>query len=107
MALRPNAKLRRHGQFARNRQGGIVERRNFLKLSAALAAMPVAARSAVALDYPTRPGQVIVGQAAARSSDITARLISQFLSPHLGHQFLVAGPPGATRHIATWVASRR
>jgi tripartite-type tricarboxylate transporter receptor subunit TctC len=78
-----------------------VKRRNFLKLGAALAAMPVATRSALALDYPTRPVQVIVGQAAASSSDITARLISQFLSQHLGQQFVVEVRPGATGNIAT------
>jgi tripartite-type tricarboxylate transporter receptor subunit TctC len=78
-----------------------VERRNFLKLGAAFAAMPIAGRSAIALDYPTRPVQVIVGQAAASSSDITARLISQFLSQHLGQQFVVEVRPGATGNIAT------
>ena len=63
--------------------------------------MPIAGRSAISLDYPTRPVQVIVGQAAASSSDITARLISQFLSQHLGQQFVVEVRPGATGNIAT------
>jgi hypothetical protein len=83
-----------------------VERRNFLKLSAALATMPFAQRSAMALDYPTRPVQVIVGQAAASSSDITARLISQYLSQHLGQQFVVEVRPGATGNIATELVVR-
>ena len=74
-----------------------MKRRDLLKLSAAFAVAPVAARSALALDYPTRPVQVIVGQAAASSSDITARLISQFL----GQQFVVEVRPGATGNIAT------
>jgi tripartite-type tricarboxylate transporter receptor subunit TctC len=79
-----------------------VERRDFLKLSAAFTAAPVvAARPAIALDYPVRPVQVIVGQAAASSSDITARLISQFLSQHFGQQFIVEVRPGATGNIAT------
>ena len=83
-----------------------MERRDFLKLGAVFAAMPAAARSAVALDYPTRPVQVIVGQAAASSSDITARLISQFLSQHLGQQFVVEVRPGATGNIATEQVAR-
>jgi tripartite-type tricarboxylate transporter receptor subunit TctC len=83
-----------------------VERRNFLKLGAALAAMPFAQRGAMALDYPTRPVQVIVGQAAASSSDITARLISQYLSQHLGQQFVVEVRPGATGNIATELVVR-
>jgi tripartite-type tricarboxylate transporter receptor subunit TctC len=78
-----------------------VKRRDLLKLGAAFALAPVAARSALALDYPTRPVQVIVGQAAASSSDITARLIFQFLSQHLGQQFVVEVRPGATGNIAT------
>jgi tripartite-type tricarboxylate transporter receptor subunit TctC len=83
-----------------------VKRRDFLKLGATFAVMPVAARGAVALDYPTRPVQVIVGQAAASSSDITARLISQFLSQHLGQQFVVEVRPGATGNIATELVAR-
>jgi tripartite-type tricarboxylate transporter receptor subunit TctC len=83
-----------------------VKRRNFLKLGAAFAAMPVTARGAIALDYPTRPVQVIVGQAAASSSDITARLVSQILSQHLGQQFVVEVRPGATGNIATELVVR-
>jgi tripartite-type tricarboxylate transporter receptor subunit TctC len=83
-----------------------VERRNFLTASAALAALAVTRQSAMALDYPTRPVQVIVGQAAASSSDITARLISQYLSQHLGQQFVVEVRPGATGNIATELVVR-
>src|ERR1700746_4053306 len=68
--------------------------------------MSVAARGASALDYPTRPVQVIVGQAAASSSDITARLVSQYLSQHLGQQFIVEVRPGATGNIATELVVR-
>jgi tripartite-type tricarboxylate transporter receptor subunit TctC len=79
-----------------------VQRRDFLKFGAAIAAAPASAtRGAFALDYPTRPVQVIVGQAAASSSDITGRLISQYLSQHLGQQFVVEVRPGATGNIAT------
>ncbi|MFY9840680.1 MAG: tripartite tricarboxylate transporter substrate-binding protein [Xanthobacteraceae bacterium] len=78
-----------------------MQRRNFLKLGAGAAALPFLARSARALDYPTRAVQVIVGQAAASSSDITARLISQRLSAHFGQQFVVEVRPGATGNIAT------
>ena len=78
-----------------------MERRNFLKLAAASAALPFVPRRAAALDYPTRPVQMLVGQAAASSSDITARLIAQFLSEHLGQQFVVQIRPGATGNVAT------
>jgi tripartite-type tricarboxylate transporter receptor subunit TctC len=78
-----------------------VERRNFLKLAAGAAALPLLPRSASALDYPTRPVQILVGQAAGSSSDISARLIAQYLSEHLGQQFVVEIRPGATGNIAT------
>jgi tripartite-type tricarboxylate transporter receptor subunit TctC len=78
-----------------------VQRRDFVKLAAAGAALPFLPRPAVALDYPTRPVEMIIGQAAASSSDITARLIAQYLSEHLGQQFIVQVRPGATGNIAT------
>jgi tripartite-type tricarboxylate transporter receptor subunit TctC len=83
-----------------------VERRDFLKFAlagaTAPALSPLLARPAVAaLDYPTRPVHVLVGQAAGSSSDITARLIGQFLSDHLGQQFVIDIRPGATGNVAT------
>src|SRR5271163_2614393 len=87
---------------AQNTNGGRgVERRNFLKLGGAAAAIAFAPRRAAALDYPTRPVQMLVGQAAGSSSDISARLIAQYLSEHLGQQFVVEIRPGATGNIAT------
>jgi tripartite-type tricarboxylate transporter receptor subunit TctC len=78
-----------------------MNRRHFLGLAAAAAALPLRPRSVRALDYPARPVHVIVGQAAGSSSDITARLIAQSLSEHLGQQFIVDVRPGATGNIAT------
>ena len=51
--------------------------------------------------YPTRRCKLIVGQAAGSSSDITARLIGQFMSDKLGQQFVVETRPGAAGNIAT------
>src|SRR6202790_1109257 len=78
-----------------------MERRNFLKLAGAAAALPFVPRRARALDYPTRPAHILVGQAAGSSSDISARLIGQYLSDHLGQQFVVEIRPGATGNVAT------
>jgi tripartite-type tricarboxylate transporter receptor subunit TctC len=85
----------------RHKGGRTVERRDFLKLAAGAAALPFVPRGVAALDYPTRPVHVIVGQAAASSSDITARLIAQYLTDHLGQQFIVEVRPGATGNVAT------
>jgi len=78
-----------------------VKRRNFLKLGVATAALPCLPRRAAALDYPARAVHVLVGQAAGSSSDITARLVSQYVSEHLGQQFIVEVRPGATGNITT------
>jgi tripartite-type tricarboxylate transporter receptor subunit TctC len=78
-----------------------VERRNFLKLAAASVALPLVPRRASALDYPTRPIHLIVGQAAGSSSDITARLLAASMSQSLGQQIIVEVRPGATGNIAT------
>jgi tripartite-type tricarboxylate transporter receptor subunit TctC len=78
-----------------------MERRDFLKLAGAAAALPLVGRPAAALDYPTRPVHVLVGQAAGSSSDIAARLVGQYLSEHLGQPFIVEIRPGATGNVAT------
>ena len=44
---------------------------------------------------------ILVGQAAGSSSDISARLIRQYLSEHLGQQSVVEIRPGATGNVAT------
>ena len=56
--------------------------------------------------YPNRPVHFIVGQAAGSSSDITARLIGQWLSEKLGQQFVVEARPGAAGNIATEFVAR-
>ena len=75
-------------------------RRRFIKLAGAAALLPAAPAIAQG-NYPTRPVKFIVGQAAGSSSDITARLIADFLSKHLGQQFVVETRPGAAGNIAT------
>jgi hypothetical protein len=64
-----------------------LPRRRFLHLAAGAAALPAMPRVASALDYPTRPVRIIVGFPAGGSSDLTARLIGQWLSERLGQQF--------------------
>ena len=78
-----------------------MERRRFLQWGASAAAVPFVADRAFAFDYPTRPVHMLVGQAAGSSSDISARLIGQYLSEHLGQQFVIDIRPGATGNIAT------
>src|SRR5712691_8427377 len=54
---------------------------------------------AAALDYPTRPVHFIVCFAAGGPNDITARLLSLYLSEHFKQQFVVENRPGAGGNI--------
>jgi tripartite-type tricarboxylate transporter receptor subunit TctC len=78
-----------------------LPRRKFLHLAAGVAALPAMPRIASALDYPTRPARIIVGYAAAGPTDITGRLVGQWLSERLGQQFIVDNRPGAGSNIGT------
>jgi tripartite-type tricarboxylate transporter receptor subunit TctC len=80
----------------------LLSRRRALQLAGAAALLPAASSIAKAQGgYPNRPVKWIVGQAAGSSSDITARLIGQWLSEKLGQQFIVEVRPGAAGNIAT------
>jgi tripartite-type tricarboxylate transporter receptor subunit TctC len=78
-------------------------RRGFLHLAASAAALPAVSRFAWAQAYPSRPVRIIVPFAPGGSTDITARLIGQWLSERLGQQFLTENRPGAGSNIGTEV----
>jgi tripartite-type tricarboxylate transporter receptor subunit TctC len=78
-----------------------IPRRKFLHLAAGAAALPALPRIAKAEAYPSRPVHVIVGYAAAGPTDISGRLISEWLSKRLNQQFIVEDRPGAGSNIAT------
>jgi tripartite-type tricarboxylate transporter receptor subunit TctC len=79
----------------------MLPRRKFLHLAGGAAAFPAMPRIASALDYPTRPARIIVGYAAAGPTDITGRLVGQWLSARLGQQFVVDNRPGAGSNVGT------
>ncbi len=59
------------------------------------------ASNAIADDYPSRPIKWVVGYPAGGTTDILARLIGQWLSEHLGQQFIIENRPGAGNNIGT------
>ncbi len=75
-------------------------RRQFLEMAATTAAATLLPRAAFAQSYPIRPVRIIVGFPAGTSSDITARLIAQWLSERLKQQFVVENRAGAGTNIA-------
>src|SRR5262249_762104 len=77
-----------------------LPRRTFLEMAAGPAALPAVSRFAWAQSYPNRPVRIVVGLTAGSASDIVARLLGQWLSEHLGQQFVVENRPGAGTNIA-------
>jgi tripartite-type tricarboxylate transporter receptor subunit TctC len=83
-----------------------LPRRRFLHLAAGAAALPAVSRFASAESYPSRPVHLIVGFPPAGATDITARLIGQWLSNRLGQQFIIENRPGAGGNLATEVVAK-
>jgi tripartite-type tricarboxylate transporter receptor subunit TctC len=57
--------------------------------------------AATALDYPTRPVRWVVTYTPGGGTDITARIMAQWLSERLGQQFIIENKPGAGNNIGT------
>jgi tripartite-type tricarboxylate transporter receptor subunit TctC len=81
-------------------------RRNFLRLVAGAAALPVLPRSALAQAYPSRPVRLIVAFAPGGPTDVFARLIAQKFSADFGKQFYVENVGGGAGNIGTAQAAK-
>jgi tripartite-type tricarboxylate transporter receptor subunit TctC len=68
--------------------------------------MAAATHGARAEDYPTRPVTIIVPFAAGGPADITARIVADIFSRHLGQRFVVENVGGAGGTIGTLRAAR-
>jgi tripartite-type tricarboxylate transporter receptor subunit TctC len=78
-----------------------LPRRNFLHLAAGAATLPAVSRITWAQAYPSRPVRLIEPFVPAGTSDITARLMGQWLSERLGQQFVIDNRPGGSANIGT------
>jgi tripartite-type tricarboxylate transporter receptor subunit TctC len=76
-----------------------LPRRNFLHLAAGAAALPTLSRIAWTESYPSRPVRWIVSFAAGGPNDIVARIVGQYLSDHLGQQFVIENRAGAAGNV--------
>lgn len=78
-----------------------LPRRTFLHLAAGAASSVVFSRTALALDYPTRPVHWVIGFPPGGGSDIVARIVGRWLSDRLGQEVVIENKPGASTNIAT------
>jgi tripartite-type tricarboxylate transporter receptor subunit TctC len=84
----------------------LPHRRSFLHLAAGAVVLPATSCVAWAQAYPTRPVRIIVGYAAGGGTDISARVVGQWLSERLNQQFVIENRPGAATNIATEAVAR-
>ena len=54
-------------------------------------------------DYPTKPVKWVVAYPPGGTTDILARIMGQYLSEHMGQQFIIDNRPGAGNNIGTEV----
>ena len=78
-----------------------LPRRKFLHLAAGAVTLPAVSHIARAQAYPTRPVRIIVPFPAGGGTDITARLMGQWLNERLGQPFVIENRPGAATNIGT------
>src|SRR6202051_340356 len=84
-----------------------VSMRRFAACAIACVAMTcVAGAARAADDYPNHPVRWLVGYPPGGSTDIVSRLIGQYLSEHMGQQFVIENKPGAGNNLATEMATK-
>jgi len=81
-----------------------LSRRTALRLGLSTMVAPAFLRIAAAQTYPARPVRMIVPFAPAGTTDISARLIGQWLSERLGQQLVIENRAGANGNIGTEAA---
>jgi len=78
-----------------------LPRRNFLHLAAGAATLPALSRSALGLDYPTKPIRLVVAVPPGGYFDIVGRLVAESLSERLGQHVIVENRAGAGTNVGT------
>src|SRR5215469_751266 len=73
----------------------LPHRRQFLHLAAGAAALSALPRVARAQAYPARTVTIIVPVAAGGTTDVSARIIGQYMSQLFGQQFVIENVTGA------------
>jgi tripartite-type tricarboxylate transporter receptor subunit TctC len=75
-------------------------RRQFLRLAASAAAVPMVVRFTSAQAYPVRPVTLVVPYPAGTATDMTLRALTSATQKHLGQPFVIENKPGAAGVLA-------
>jgi tripartite-type tricarboxylate transporter receptor subunit TctC len=78
-----------------------LPRRQFLHLTAGVAALATLPRNATAQAYPSRPISIVVPFPAGGATDVVTRVLAKGLSERLGQPVIVENRPGANGAIGT------
>ncbi len=70
------------------------------RIALAIACLLFAAAPAAAQDYPSRPIHFVVGFAAGGPNDIVARILGEWLSNHMGQQWVIENRAGSGGMLA-------
>ena len=71
----------------------------FRLFAAALLCIAAAGQLAHGADYPTKPVKFVVPYTPAGTTDVLARIVAQWLSEHMGQNFIVENKPGAGNNM--------
>ena len=77
-----------------------ADRRQFVRLAGATAALVALSPRARAQAYPSRPLRWVVGFPAGGGADIVSRIMAPWLSERLGQPVIVENKPGASSNIS-------
>src|SRR5882724_6390110 len=84
----------------------MLTRRKSLQLAASTLAMPLVSRTGFAQTYPSKFVRWVVQYPPGGPNDILARILTPWLSEHLGQQFIVENRPGAAGNVGTLAVVR-
>jgi tripartite-type tricarboxylate transporter receptor subunit TctC len=70
-----------------------------VRFAAIALAAALAGTTAYATDYPTRSVKWVVPYTPAGTTDVLARIMAQWLSEHMGQQFVIENKPGGGNNI--------
>jgi tripartite-type tricarboxylate transporter receptor subunit TctC len=83
-----------------------IQRREFLRVTVSVAALPIFSRLAIAQTYPTRPITMIVPYPPGGMADVIARLVGEGMRRQLGQSVIIENVGGGDGNIGAGRAAR-